>query len=131
MNWPVAIAAINGGLPPLGGRLLWAYRILWMIFAAAAFAALVLALLDGTMQPVVLGLRILKSAIVGAVAFVLFWRRQRDPVAAILSLAFLCWTVTSSFDFTTASVLPMILDRLRFLLFVLALLLFPDAQWGP
>ncbi len=102
-----------------------------MVFAAAAFAAVVLALLDGTMQPVVLGLRILKSAIVGAVAFVLFWRRQRDPVAAILSLAFLCWTVTSSFDFTTAAVLPMVLDRLRFLLFVLALLLFPDAQWRP
>lgn len=131
MNWLATIAAINRGLPPLGGRLLWAYRIAWVVFAAAALMAVVLAILDGTMQPAVLGLRILKSAIVGAVAFVLFWRRQRDPVAAILALAFLCWTVTSSFDFTTAAVLPMILDRLRFLLFVLALLLFPDAQWRP
>lgn len=131
MNWTVAIAAINRGLPPLGGGLLWAYRIAWLVFAAAALATVLLALLDGTMQPIVLGLRIFKSAIVGAVAFVLFWRRQRDPVAAILSLAFLCWTVTSSFDFTTSAVLPMILDRLRFLLFVLALLLFPDAQWRP
>ena len=131
MNWLATIAAINRGLPPLGGRLLWAYRIAWVVFAAAALMAVVLAILDGTMQPAVLGLRILKSAIVGAVAFVLFWRRQRDPVAAILALAFLCWTVTSSFDFTTAAVLPMILDRLRFLLFVLALLLFPDARWRP
>ncbi len=131
MNRPVAIATMQKGLPSLGGRILWAYRILWGVFAAAALATLVFALFDGTMQPVVLGLRILKSGIVGAVSFVLFWRRQRDPVAAILSLAFLCWTVTSSFDFTTAAVLPMLLDRLRFLLFALALLLFPDGQWRP
>jgi hypothetical protein len=83
------------------------------------------------MQSVVLSLRLVKSAIVGTVAFVLFWRRQRDPVAAILSLAFLCWIITSSFDFTTAALVPMLLDRLRFLLFALALLLFPNGKWEP
>lgn len=119
------------GLPQLGGGLLWAYRIVWALLALAALSTVALALFDGTMQPIVLGLRLVKSAIVGVVAFVLFWRRQRDPVAAILSLAFLCWTITSSFDFTTAAVIPMLLDRLRFLLFALALLLFPNGRWEP
>ena len=131
MIQPVAIAAEQRGLPQLRGRLLWAYRIAWVAFAAAALATVALALFDGTMQPVVLGLRLVKSAIVGTVAFVLFWRRQRDLVAAILSLAFLCWTITSSFDFTTAELVPMLLDRLRFLLFALALLLFPNGKWEP
>jgi hypothetical protein len=83
------------------------------------------------MDPLVLGIRVLKSAILIAVASVLFWRRQRDPVAGILALAFLCWTVTSSVDFTSGQILPMLLDRLRFLLFALALLLFPDGKWKP
>jgi hypothetical protein len=131
MTQPAAIAAEQRGLPQLRGRLLWAYRIAWVTFAAAALATVALALFDGSMQPVVLGLRLMKSAIVGTVAFVLFWRRQRDPVAAILSLAFLCWTITSSFDFTTAALVPMLLDRLRFLLFALALLLFPNGRWAP
>ena len=125
------IATRPRGLPQLRGRLLWAYRIAWVLFALAALATVALALFDGTMQPVVLGLRLVKSAIVGAVAFVLFWRRERDPVAAILSLAFLCWTITSSFDFTSAELVPMLLDRLRFLLFALALLLFPNGGWEP
>lgn len=131
MTADAAIDRLGRGLPPLGGRLLWAYRIVWMLLACATLATLGLALLDPAVQPLVLGLRLLKSLVVGSVAAVLFWRRQRDPVAAILSLAFLCWTITSSFDFTTAAVLPMLLDRLRFFLFVLALLLFPDGKWRP
>ena len=107
------------------------YRLLWVLSAAFTLAALAYALPDGAMDPLVLGLRLIKSAILITVASVLIWRRQRDPVAAILALAFLCWTVTSSVDFTSGEVLPMLLDRLRFLLFVLALLLFPDGQWRP
>jgi hypothetical protein len=125
------LARLQRGLPPLGGRLLWAYRLLWFAFALGAVATLAAALNDATTDPLIIGLRAVKSLIVGAAAIVLFLRRQRDPVAAILSLAFLCWTITSSFDFTTAAVLPMLLDRARFLLFVLALLLFPDARWRP
>ena len=131
MNRSTAPVRSPTRLPQLGGKLLWAYRIAWVALTAAALATAALALLDGTMQPVVLGLRIVKSVIVGAVAFVLFWRRQRDPVAAILSLAVLCWTITSSFDFTTAAAIPMLLDRLRFVLFALALLLFPNGKWEP
>ena len=127
----VAITTRPRGLPQLRGRLLCVYRIAWVAFAVAALATVALALFDATMEPVVLGLRLVKSAIVGAVAFVLFWRRQRDPVAAILSLAFLCWTTTSSFDFNTAAQIPMLLDRLRFLLFALAMLLFPNGRWEP
>lgn len=119
------------GLPAFSGRLLFAYRIAWVLSAAFTMAALAFALPGGTMDPLVLGLRLVKSAILIAVASVLFWRRQRDPVAAILALAFLCWTVTSSVDFTSGDVLPMVLDRLRFLLFASALLLFPDGKWRP
>jgi hypothetical protein len=108
-----------------------AYRLLWVLSAVFTLAALAYALPGGEMDPLVLGLRLIKSAILIAVASVLFWRRQRDPVGAILALALLCWTVTSSVDFTSGEVLPMLLDRLRFLLFVLALLLFPDGQWRP
>jgi hypothetical protein len=131
MTAGVVIDTLQRGLPPLKGRLLWAYRIAWVLLAAATIAVLALALFDPAVRPIVLGLRLLKSAIVGAVATVLFCRRQRDPVAAILSLAFLCWTITSSFDFTSSAALPLILDRLRFLLFAFALLLFPDGKWRP
>jgi hypothetical protein len=63
---------------------------------------------------------------VGAVLEAPARSRRRYP-----ALAFLCWTITSSVDFTSAAVLPMVLDRLRFLLFALALLLFPDGKWRP
>lgn len=131
MNHSSAFAEIQRGLPRLSGRLLWAYRTLWVLLAAATVVALGSTLVDGTMRPLVLGLRLAKSAILIAVASVLFWKRPRDPVAAILALAFLCWTITSSVDFTSTEVWPMLLDRLRFLLFALALLLFPDGKWRP
>lgn len=125
------LAGMKRGPSALGGRLLGAYRILWVLSAALTLATLAYALPGGAMDPLVLGLRLVKSAILIAVASLLFWRRQRDPVAAILALAFLCWTITSSVDFTSGEVLPMLLDRLRFLLFALALLLFPDGKWRP
>ena len=125
------LAGMKRGPSALGGRLLGVYRILWVLSAALTLAALAYALPGGAMDPLILGLRLVKSAILIAVASVLFWRRQRDPVAAILALAFLCWTITSSVDFTSGQVLPMLLDRLRFLLFALVLLLFPDGKWRP
>ena len=131
MTYAAAVATMQRGLPSFGGRLLWAYRIAWTLLVAATIAVLAFAVLDDGMRPAILGVRLAKSAILIAVASVLFWRRQRDPVAAILSLAFLCWTITSSFDFTTSAILPMLLDRLRFLLLALALLLFPDGLWLP
>jgi hypothetical protein len=107
------------------------YRIAWVLSVTLTVAALAYALPSGGMDPLVLGIRLVKSAVLIAVASVLFWRRQRDPVAAILALAFLCWTITSSVDFTSGNFLPILLDRLRFLLFALALLLFPDGKWSP
>jgi hypothetical protein len=126
-----AIASLDTGLPQLRGRLLWAYRAAFVLLGAAAVAVLGDALIDQAMQPLVLGLRLVKSAILIAVALILLRKRPRDPVAAILSLAFLCWTITSSVDFTSSEILPMLLDRLRFLLFAFALLLFPDGKWRP
>ncbi|HET7817086.1 MAG TPA: hypothetical protein VFK58_05860 [Sphingomicrobium sp.] len=131
MTYSAAIAATQRGLPPLRGRLLTAYRLAWGLLAAAALAVVALALLQANMPPLILALRLAKSAVVVSVALILFCRRQRDPVAAILALALLCWTVTSSFDFTSNALVPTLLDRLRFLLFALALLLFPDGRWRP
>jgi hypothetical protein len=79
----------------------------------------------------VLGLRLVKSAVLLCVSTILLYRRQRDPVAALLALAFLTWTITSSFDFVTSAELAQLLDRCRFLLFAVALLLFPDGRWQP
>ena len=118
------------GLPRLVGGPLWAYRIAWVVLAAAALASVAAILVDGA-EAAIVGLRMLKSVLVLGVATLLFWRRQRDPVAALMALAFLCWIVTSNVDFTTGAVLPMLLDRVRFLLFALALLLFPDGKWLP
>jgi hypothetical protein len=131
MTCEATIAHKRRGLPPLDGGLLWTYRIAWTLLAAGTLAVLAMAVLDRDMPQPILVMRLIKSASVGAVALVLFCRRQRDPVAAVLALAFLCWTITSSFDFTSNAVLPMLLDRLRFLLFALALLLFPDGEWRP
>ncbi|MFL6829910.1 MAG: hypothetical protein ACJ8D5_04720, partial [Sphingomicrobium sp.] len=67
------------------------------------------------------GLRLVKSAVLVCVAAILLYRRQRDPVAALLALAFLAWTITSSFDFGTSAEFAQLLDRIRFVLFTLAL----------
>ncbi len=127
----IGMQSTSRSLPPLGGRLLGIYRVLWLALAAATVGILMLSIIHPTAQPLIVGLRLLKAAIVLTVAAILFRRRQRDAVAALLSLVLMLWTVTSSFDFGTAEVPPMLLDRLRFFLFVLALLLFPDGSWRP
>lgn len=131
MTFGRPLGTFKGGLPPLGGRLLLVYRLLWAALLLCAFWAMGLALTDGSMSRPILTMRIVKSLILAAAAIILSWRRPRDPVAALLSLAFLCWITTSSVDFTSQAMFPAMLDRLRFLLFVLALLLFPDGRWAP
>ena len=118
-------------LPPLGGGLLAAYRFTWILLAAGAVAALVALTLSPDTDPISLSLRLAKGAVLFTVAAILFRRRQRDAVAALLSSAFLLWTITSSFDVTGghAPLAADMGDRLRFLLFALALLLFPDGRW--
>src|SRR3954468_15621210 len=128
---PAAVASIETSLPQLSGRLVWSYRIVWCTLAIGALLASGLFFFQPAPQPAVLGLRLVKSAVLVCVATILLYRRQRDPVAALLALAFLAWTITRSFDFGTNAQMAQLLDRLRFLLFALALLLFPDAQWGP
>lgn len=118
-------------LPPLGGRLLVAYRSAWWLLLIAATGTVAWSLVEPAAPPEILGLRLAKSAVLVAVATILFRRRGRDPVAAILSLAFLLWTISSSIDFAAASIWAALVDRCRFLLFALALLLFPDGDWRP
>jgi hypothetical protein len=86
---------------------------------------------QAAMEPAILALRLVKATVIFTVVAILFRKRQRDPVGALLSLALLCWTITSSFDFSSNDPLPLALDRVRFLLFAFALLLFPDGEWRP
>ena len=119
------------GLPRMSGRLVLAYRCAWFVLAFAAAVILGASLQEAAAHPAVLALRLAKVAILVSACAILLRRRANDPVAALLSLAFLMWAVSSSFDFTSGELLPQILDRVRYLLFVLALLLFPDGRWQP
>lgn len=126
-----AANASKVSLPQLSGRLLWSYRIAWCTLAIGAVVASGLSPLQSTSPLSVVVLRLVKSAVLLCISTILVGRRQRDPVAALLALAFLTWTITSSFDFRTSSELPQLLDRCRFLLFAVALLLFPEGRWQP
>ncbi|MDP9422993.1 MAG: hypothetical protein M3Q19_09205 [Pseudomonadota bacterium] len=128
---PVKLPAGTSSLPPLGGRFYAAYRLTWWLLLFAALAAVAWSWIEPTISPEILGLRLAKSAVLVAVATILFRRRGRDPVAAMLSLAFLMWTISSSVDIAAASIWAAVLDRGRFLLFASALLLFPNGEWRP
>lgn len=128
---PALLPAGMPSLPPLGGRLLAAYRLLWWLLLALALAAIAISWFAATSGTLVLALRLLKSLVLISVSAILFRRRGRDPVAAMLALAFLTWTASSSIDISSSALLPAVLDRFRFLLFSLALLLFPDGKGQP
>jgi len=118
-------------LPQLSGRWVLAYQLLWGALAVTALVVIATSLIAGHADLGVPTLRLVKTAVVLGVGLILLRRRRNDPVAALLSLAFLTWSITSDFDFSSADVVPMLADRLRFLLFVFALLLFPDGSWRP
>ena len=121
-----------GSLPPLSGGLLAVYTIVWgpccSRNCARGHCACRAERARGHPRPAHP-----KSAILIAVSAILLWRRRRDPVAAMLSVAFLLWTISSSVDFTAtaASSWAAVLDRFRFLFFALALILFPNGEWKP
>lgn len=115
----------------VGRRWVSAYRATWCLLTLAAVGLLAASLLHPAAHSAILTLRLVKSAVLISVSAILVRRRANDPVAALLSLAFVTWTISSGFDFASMQMLPMLLDRLRFLLFVLALLLFPDGRWRP
>jgi hypothetical protein len=126
-----ATSGIKASLPQLSGGLLWIYRAIWCALAIAASAIIAWSFLQPTMQPAVFAMRLGKGIVVIAVSAILLRRRHRDPVAGLLALAFLTWAITSSYDFASTDVIPQLLDRGRFLLFALALLLFPNGDWQP
>ena len=131
MSQALAQAVPETRLPRLGARWVSVYRTAWFMLALGAIGLLAASVLHPIAHPAILTLRLVKGAVLISVSAILLRRRGTDPVAALLSLAFLTWTITSSFDFASADVLPMLLDRVRFLLFALALLLFPDGNWRP
>lgn len=118
-------------LAQLGRGLLCTYRVAWAVLVTASLVVLGLSLIESSAHSLIVAVRLLKGAIAVAIAVILLRRRPRDPVAALLCLALLIWTITSSFDFTSVPQLALFLDRFRFLLFALALLLFPDCTWRP
>jgi hypothetical protein len=107
------------------------YRVAWWALAAIALGTLAWSWTQAESTAVIELLRTAKAAILITVSAILYRRRCNDPVAAMLALAFLLWTVSSSVDFAASSALPALIDRLRFLFFALALLMFPDAEWTP
>ena len=134
MNFAAVTPSVSmRSLPPLSGRLLAAYRAIWILLALGSVSVLASMALSPVMDPVILALRLGKGAVLLAVSAILFRRRQQDIVAALLSSAFLLWTMTSSYDVTggQAPLAAALADRLRFLLFALALLLFPGGRWCP
>ena len=128
---PATLPAGSLSLPPLGGRHLAAYGLVWWLLLALALAAIAQSWMEPSSGTIILGLRLSKSLVLITVSAILFRRRSRDPVAAMLALAFLLWTASSSIDISSSALLPAMLDRFRFLLFALALLLFPDGRWRP
>lgn len=131
MNELIAQPLPPARLPQLSGKWVCAYQVGWWLLALLAAGVIASSLYAGNVAAPVLGLRILKSAVVISVCAILLRRRRDDPVAAILSLALLSWAVSSSFDFAGGGLLPTLLDRVRYLLFTTALLLFPDGRWSP
>ncbi|WP_308514399.1 hypothetical protein [Sphingomonas flavescens] len=118
-------------LPQLGDRGAWAVRLLWASFALVAGWLLAdLAIWRTEPLPIIV-LQFAKSAVLIAVSFILIKRRPRDSVAALLAMTFLVWTISSSFGFRSTDLLPVVIDRIRFVLFTFSLLLFPDGEWGP
>jgi hypothetical protein len=128
---PVSLPAGISSLPPLGGRLFLVYELVWWILVAVALAALGWSWVDPQAAIGISLVRTAKAIVLIAVSAILHRRRRKDPVAAMLGMAFLLWTISSSVDFVTGSALPGFIDRLRFLFFAFALLLFPDGEWRP
>jgi hypothetical protein len=128
---PASLPAGIFSLPPLGGRLFVIYRFAWWTLMVVALAALSWSWADPRAAIGISLIRTTKAIVLIAVSAILYRRRQRDPVAAMLGLAFLLWTISSSVDFIASSTLPAVIDRFRFLFFALALLLFPDGEWRP
>ena len=127
----MAVAMNQAHLPPLTGKWALAYRLVCAIFALAAVGLMAASVAAGDVHPAILTLRGLKVAVLISVCAILLKRRATDPVAALLCLAFLTWAITSSVDFASDDVASLLLDRLRFLLFALALSLFPDGSFQP
>ena len=123
------VARAEGSLKRLTGIGLAAYRAFWAVASLAAIGAAVAGQLDA-FSPT----KLLETMTLLAAAAILFRRRGGDAIAAMLSLAFLLWVITASSAWAGmgAAAIPLaMLDRLRFLIFVAAMMLFPAGRFDP
>ena len=118
----------------LNRPLLLAYRLLWAAMVPAVLAAHILAASQPSATLARSAMAAGQSLVLIAAAALLVRRRPRDMVAALLSLAFLVWALSGLGEGSAqgpAQPWLAALDRLRFLLFAAALLLFPDGRLEP
>lgn len=116
-------------MPMLRGPWLGAFRLALGIAFLCAIAAVVADQLHGPAPA-----RLVHAVLLGAAAAFLHRRRPADPVAAMLSLAFLLWALTRSLSWLPAGqggIAVALLDKLRFALFVAGMLLFPTGRFEP
>jgi hypothetical protein len=135
ITWPGArpdrlLRLLPDEIPHLTGARLLAFRLLWLAALAGAAAVQAMAAWHAQQGVAVTTLGLAQGAVLVAVAALLFRRRPSDPVAAMLSLAFLLWAITGAADGDDGP-LTEALDRLRFLLLVAAVLLFPSGRFEP
>jgi hypothetical protein len=128
---PATLPTGTFSLPPISGRLFVFYRLTWWALAVIAVATLAWLWIGLASDVGISLLRTAKTLVLIFVSAILFRRRGSDPVAAMLALSLLLWSISSSVDFLASSILPALTDRFRFLFFAMALLLFPDGQWAP
>lgn len=116
------------GLPPLSGPGLTLYRALWVLLLPVALVAAAMDQLVAWSPS-----RIVESVALLGTSAILFRRRGGDMIAAMIALAFLLWVTAASTAWAgmDAAVLLAVLDRVRFLLFVTAMLLFPTGRFDP
>ena len=116
------------GLPKLSGPALTIYRVIWILLLPAALAAALAEQLSAWSPT-----RIVETIALLGTSAILFRRRGTDAIAAMLALAFLLWVVTASSGWAGMNAAPLlaVLDRIRFLLFVTAMMLFPTGRFDP
>ena len=114
--------------PRLSGVALTAYRAIWIALLPIALVAAVADQL-ATWSPT----HIVETVALLGASTVLFRRRGVDVIAAMIALAFLLWVITTSTAWAGMNAAPLlaVLDRVRFLLFVTAMMLFPSGRFDP
>lgn len=108
--------------------MLTSYRAIWLLLLLAALWAAI-AGQQASWSPS----RLVETVVLLSSSVLLFRRRAEDAIAALIALAFLLWVVTASTAWAgmNGAVILAVLDRVRFLFFVTAMMLFPTGRFDP